>query len=94
MSLEKMIHYVALTITDLCHKMSTEYKKSTDFYQQIDMVFDRLIETYGLNDDIITYKSDLLDIYENENKYKSAAILKAIKVKHWIIDENGYIKAK
>jgi hypothetical protein len=74
--------------------MPCEYKKCTDFYEQIDMVFDRLIETYGLNDDIISYKGDLLDIYQNENKYKSAEILKAIKVRHWVIDENGYIKSK
>lgn len=74
--------------------MACEYTKSTNFYEQIDMVFDKLIEKYGLTNEIISYKDDLLDIYENENKYRSAEILKAIKVRHWIIDENGYIKSK
>lgn len=72
----------------------TTYYKSKNFYEQIDMVFDSLYEKYGFIDDIIQYKQDLLEIYENENSYRSADILKMIKPKNFYIDENGCIKSK
>ena len=72
---------------------NVSYSKSENFYEQLDMVFDRLYEKLGLTDELIGYKNDLLHIYENENAYRCAHILKAIKPKHWYIDEAGYIKS-
>jgi hypothetical protein len=71
----------------------TEYHKSKNFYEQIDMVFDRLLEKYGFERDLIQYKQDLLDIYDNENSYRSADILKSLEIKHFYIDDNGCIKS-
>jgi len=67
--------------------------KDTNFYEQLDTVFDILYERYGFIDDIINLKSDLLYVYENENSWKSQALLKLIKPKQWYIDENGCIKS-
>lgn len=69
------------------------YSKSESFYEQMDMVFDRLYEKYGLTDELIGYKSDLLHIYDNENAYRSAHILKLIKPKQWYVDETGCIRS-
>jgi hypothetical protein len=64
-----------------------------NFYEVIDNVFDKLYEKYGFNDDIIQNKQDLLHVYENENSWRCAEIYKAIKPKHWYIDEKGCIKS-
>lgn len=70
-----------------------EYCKSENFYEQMDMVFDRLYEKFGLTDELMGYKNDILHIYENENAYKSAHLLKLIKPKQWYIDETGCIRS-
>lgn len=72
---------------------NVEYSRSENFYEQMDMVFDRLYEKYGLTDELMGYKNDLLHIYQNENAYKSAHILKLIKPKQWYIDETGCIRS-
>jgi hypothetical protein len=65
----------------------------TSFYEVIDTVFNKLYDKYGLTDEIIEMKEGLLHIYENENAYRSAEILKQIKPKHWFIDETGCIRS-
>ena len=72
---------------------SVEYCRSESFYEQMDMVFDKLYEKFGLTDELMGYKNDLLHIYDNENAYKSAHILKLIKPKQWYIDETGCIRS-
>jgi hypothetical protein len=64
-----------------------------NFYEVVDRAFDNLYEKYGFNDDIIKSKQDLLHVYDNEKKWRSAEIYKAIKPKHWIIDEKGCIRS-
>ena len=67
---------------------------STNFYQQIDALFDKLYEKFGFTDEIIEYKQILLRVYEKENHYRNAVKFKHIKPKEFYIDENGYIKSK
>jgi hypothetical protein len=74
--------------------MPSKIDTTVNFYEQLDIVFDKLIEKYGLTDELIECKGDLLHIYENEHKYRSAEISKALKVKHFYIDENGYVIQK
>lgn len=68
--------------------------KCTNFYEQLDIVFDKLYDKYGSTDELMGYKNDLIDIYENENSYRCAELLKYIKPKQFYIDENGYVKTK
>lgn len=63
------------------------------FYEQIDIVFDRLYEKYGLTDELIQHKQDLLEIYDKENEYRCKHIMDKLKVRHFYIDENGYVKS-
>lgn len=63
-----------------------------DFYQQVDHVFQQLHEKYGLqNDQVDQMKKDLIYVYDNEETWRAAEILKYIKPKHWYIDEKGEI---
>ncbi len=64
-----------------------------NFYEQLDIVFNYLYEKYGLIDELIEHKQNLIHVYENERGYRSAAIGKLLKPKHFYIDENGYIKS-
>jgi hypothetical protein len=64
-----------------------------NFYEQLDIVFEYFYEKYGFTDEIMKHKVDLLHVYENEHSYRSAELLKALKPKHFYIDENGYIKS-
>lgn len=62
----------------------------TNFYQQLDIVFDKLYEKYGFEDNIIDYKQKLLKLYDLENEYRNHKV-NNIDV---YIDENGYVKTK
>lgn len=70
-----------------------DYEKCDNFYEQLDMVFDKLVEKYGFEDSILHYKQSLLKIYENENSYKTEHISKSVKGKFYIIDKDGCIKS-
>ena len=59
---------------------------------EIEKVFDKLYKIYGDDENILQYKNDLIYVYENEESWRSAEILKYIKPKHWIIDETGKIQ--
>ena len=67
-------------------------KMTKVFYIELNRIFKNLAEKYGESEDLQTYQHDLLDIYENENKYKSEALLKLLKPKQFQIDENGYVR--
>lgn len=67
-------------------------KMTKVFYSELNRIFKNLAEKYGESEDLQTYQHDLLDIYENENKYKSEALLKLLKPKQFQIDENGYVR--
>jgi hypothetical protein len=62
----------------------------TNFYEQLDIVFDKLYEKYGFEDNIIDYKQKLLKLYDLENEYRNHKI-NDMEV---YVDENGYIKTK
>lgn len=64
------------------------------FHQELNSVFDKIITAYGKTDadEILKYKAELLDTYENEEKRRSAKLYKLLKPKHFQIDENGNIK--
>lgn len=66
---------------------------STNFYEVLDNVFDALFEKEGsFSDELIQYKSQLIDVYENEDKYKSREILKVLTPVDWYIDCDGCFK--
>jgi len=66
---------------------------STNFYEVLDDVFDALFKKEGkVSDELIQYKSQLIDVYENEDKYKSKEILKYLTPINWYIDEEGCFK--
>lgn len=62
------------------------------FHKELDNVFDKIINIYGNTDNILKYKMELLDTYENEEKRRSAKLAKLLKPKHFQIDANGNIK--
>lgn len=66
-------------------------KEKPNFYEQLDIVFDKLYEKHGLTQELMHFKSDLLYVYNNEQGWRSAEILKLIKPKRWYIDEKGYV---
>lgn len=66
-------------------------KEKPNFYEQLDIVFDQLYEKYGLTDELMQFKSDLLYVYDNERGWRSAELLKLIKPKRWYIDERGRV---
>lgn len=63
------------------------------FYEVLDDVFDALFKKEGeFSDELINYKSKLLDIYDNENTYRSKEIVKMLTPMHWYIDNQGCFK--
>jgi len=60
-----------------------------NLYETIDTVFDELFNLYGLTDKLIQMKGEILNVYENEAKYKSNEILKIITPKTFYIDRDG-----
>ena len=64
-----------------------------EFYEQLDIVFDKLYEMYGFNDDIIQYKSNIITAYDKERGYRHEFVMKSVKQKHWYIDDQGYIRS-
>ena len=63
-----------------------------NFYEQLDIVFEKLYTKFGLSKDIIQLKEDLLYVYENENQWRCDDLLRAIKPKKWYVDSNGYVQ--
>ena len=64
--------------------------ESMNFYQVLDNVFDQLFKKEGkITEELLNYKSQILDIYENEDKYKTKEIMKYLKPMHWFIDKEG-----
>ena len=64
-----------------------------NFYEHIDIIFDSLYEKFGLTNELITYKSELLSYYENEKSYRHAFSYIKNTEKHFRIDENGCIRS-
>ncbi len=64
------------------------------FYEQLDIVFEKIYNKYGLTDNLINHKQLLIQFYEKENSYRTAHIFKDTCNKHYYIDENGYVKSK
>lgn len=63
---------------------------TSNFYEVLDNVFDALFKKEGgFTEELIGYKEQLLDIYENEGTYKSKELLKILTPKHWYIDNEG-----
>ena len=63
------------------------------FYIVLDNLFDFLFEKErSFSEELIQYKNKLIDVYENEDKYKSKEILKSITPINWCIDKNGCFK--
>jgi hypothetical protein len=62
----------------------------TNFYEQLDIIFDKLYEKYGFEDNIIDYKQKLLKLYDIENEYRNHKVNNI----DLYIDENGYVKTK
>jgi hypothetical protein len=61
----------------------------SNFYEELDIVFDKLYEIYGLTDELINYKSNILVAYEKERGYRYAYT--HISSKKIFVDENGYV---
>jgi hypothetical protein len=57
----------------------------SNFYEELDIVFDELYEIHGLIDELINYKSIILLVYEKERAYTH------ISSKKIFVDENGYV---
>lgn len=67
-----------------------------DFYDELDNMFDKLYNTYGLNKDLIDTKKYIIDKFEkiNENRENNSnTLLKKITKKQFIIDNDGIIKS-
>jgi hypothetical protein len=62
-----------------------------NFHEVLDEVFDKICTKYGAYNDIIKQKEQLKYVYDNESKWRSEEILKAIKPKQWYIDEKGIV---
>lgn len=86
--------YVEKNDTTFLTKMDNiNITMSTNFYEVLDNVFDALFKKEGkISDELIQYKSQLIDVYENEDKYKSKEILKCLTPINWYIDEEGCFK--
>lgn len=61
------------------------------FQQELNMVFDKIIISYGNRDEMMKFKDELLDTYENEESRRSAELAKLLKPKHFRMDADGNI---
>jgi hypothetical protein len=64
----------------------------SNFYEQLDIIFDRLCKIHGMDDELIAYKSEILTAYEKERGYRYEYIYRDVRDKKIYIDENGYVK--
>lgn len=64
-----------------------------EYYHTIDTIFGKLIELYGINVELIKMKEDLINGYEKSKGDTSCDIINKLKVRHFKIDENGYIQS-
>jgi hypothetical protein len=65
-----------------------------NYYEQLDCLFNKLYEKYGLEEDIISIKNDIIKIIDNliDYDYKySNDITSQLKKRNYKIDENGFI---
>jgi len=58
------------------------------FYSTIDDVFDRIYDRYGLTDQLVAMKEQLLYVYENEDRIKAQKIYDQIKPKHFTFNKD------
>jgi hypothetical protein len=65
-----------------------------NFYEMLDIIFDKLYALHGFTDDLIDCKSDILTAYEKERGYSYKYIYKSVRDKKIYIDENGYVRLK
>lgn len=67
----------------------------SNYYQELDYLFNNLYEKYGLNEDIICVKQNIIKIIDNLNDYdykvSNNDITKQLKKRSYKIDENGII---
>ncbi len=66
----------------------------TDFYEMLDIIFDKLYEMHGLSDDIIDCKAEILRAYDKERGYRYEFIFRDVRNKQICVDENGYAYLK
>jgi hypothetical protein len=64
----------------------------SNFYEQLDIIFDRLYKAHDLDDELIAYKSEILTAYEKERGYRYEYIYRDVRDKKIYIDQNGYVK--
>lgn len=64
------------------------------FQTELDIVFEKILELYGQLDkeNVMKYKEELLDTYQNEEKRRCAKLLKLIKPRHFHMDVEGNIR--
>jgi len=62
------------------------------FCETIDTVFDKLIEKYGMQNDLILTKETILEAYFNNEKNKSLMVYEKIKPTIFSIKSNGDIQ--
>jgi hypothetical protein len=70
------------------------YIKHIMFYQQIDIIFDNLFQKYGYTDELMEYKSTLIDVYESESYMIPKELMKKIQVRYFRVDKEGTISSK
>ena len=63
---------------------------TTDFYEQIDVVFEKLYSIYGINENLIEAKSKILKFYI-EKSDDSDVIVKQLTKKYFKINEYGNV---
>ena len=68
------------------------YGSMCNFYEQLDIVFDKMYEKYGLNNELIQLKSCILSAYDEEYGYIYEHVYRSIRSRSVYIDENGYVK--
>jgi len=63
------------------------------YYETIDTIFDKLVELYGINKDLIEFKEELIDAYEKSKGRGSCNILDKLEMRRFKINQNGYIES-
>jgi hypothetical protein len=66
---------------------------TVDFYEEIDIIFEKLYDKYGFEDELISAKNTIIKhfIYINDNNGNNITTL--LKKKHFSIDEKGRINS-
>lgn len=59
------------------------------FYTMVDKIFDEIMEKYGMTEELINMKEQLIDVYQNEDKIKAKHIHNQIKPINFIINKDS-----